>query len=103
MTYIKCIVNKKKLAEALEKSERTITEWQKEGLPVKTSGSRGNENEYDLLDVIEWFFDREADKYWSDKQALEYYRNKANILSSLLNENKIKYNCFSFINQTLVS
>lgn len=54
------LVNKKVLSDILKTSERTLTDWGKEGLPVRESGSRGKQNSYYLPDVIEWVIARAA-------------------------------------------
>src|ERR1700694_2099962 len=51
-------VNQAELAEILGKSDVTIWEWQKEGLPIAKQGVRGTENEYDTADVIAWLEQR---------------------------------------------
>ncbi len=55
------IVNKVRLAKILGKSERTLTEWQKEGMPTKKKGARGQSNTYDTAKVIEWLIKKESD------------------------------------------
>ncbi len=52
-------VNKKELSDILGISERTLTEWQKEGMPIAFDGDRGQSNEYDTAHVIEWYVNRE--------------------------------------------
>lgn len=53
------IVNKSELAEILGKSERTLTTWQKNGLPIEIEGTRGVQHRYNTEDVIAWLLDRE--------------------------------------------
>lgn len=48
-------VNKKQLADIVGVSERTLTEWQEEGLPIARKGMRGEENEYDTAVVFTWY------------------------------------------------
>lgn len=48
------IVSKKELAELLGVSERTLTEWQQKGMPIKIQTARGHANEYDTADVFNW-------------------------------------------------
>jgi phage terminase Nu1 subunit (DNA packaging protein) len=53
------IVNKQQLAAVLGKSERALTEWQKEaGFPIKSKSARGGSNQYDTEAVIEWMIQR---------------------------------------------
>jgi phage terminase Nu1 subunit (DNA packaging protein) len=56
------IVNKKALAETLGVSERSLTHWQKAGMPIKREGAYGAENEYSTADVVRWMVQREAAK-----------------------------------------
>ena len=53
------LVNKFELAEIIGKSERTITTWQKNGMPISVDGKRGEANQYDSQEVIDWFVQRE--------------------------------------------
>ncbi|MAR56943.1 MAG: hypothetical protein CMM93_07145 [Rickettsiales bacterium] len=55
------IVNKKSLAKILGRTERTLTEWQKEGMPIKKNGARGQSNTYDTEHVIDWMIKRASD------------------------------------------
>src|SRR3990172_13341229 len=48
------IVNKHQLADVMGVSERTLSEWQEDGLPIKSVGGRGMENQYETAEVIEW-------------------------------------------------
>lgn len=50
----RCVVNKRELAAIVGVSERTLTEWQEQGLPVELVGGRGLDNQYDTAKVIEW-------------------------------------------------
>lgn len=48
-------VTKAELAELVGRDERTLSRWQKEGMPVLEVGlGRGNENQYDTEEVIAW-------------------------------------------------
>ena len=51
-------VNKRVLADVLGTTERTLTEWQDEGLPIEAKGERGEENSYDTAAVIAWHVQR---------------------------------------------
>lgn len=53
---VKC--NKKVLSKILDISEKTLSEWQKEGLPIFEIGGRGKENLYDVPKVIDWVFNK---------------------------------------------
>lgn len=52
------IVNKKQLSDIVGKSERTLTEWDSQGMPIQHKGGRGRSNEYDTAAVIEWMIQR---------------------------------------------
>lgn len=52
-------VNKKELAEILEVTERTLTEWQKNpNFPIEVVGQRGQKNQYDTGKVIRFMIER---------------------------------------------
>lgn len=53
------IVNKAVLSDIIGKSERTLSTWQKNGMPIKFDGTRGEQNQYETADVINWIVDRE--------------------------------------------
>jgi phage terminase Nu1 subunit (DNA packaging protein) len=53
-------VNKRDLAEILGVSERSLTFWQKSGLPILREGERGEENAYDTAAVVKWMLERAA-------------------------------------------
>ena len=47
------VVSKVELGELVGRDERTLTRWQKDGMPVMEFGQgRGNENQYDTEAVI---------------------------------------------------
>lgn len=88
------IVNKKMLAKILGKTERTLTEWQKEGMPIKKNGARGQSNTYDTEQVIEWLLKRASDtdsemerartrltSAQADKTELEVEQLRGNLIS----------------------
>lgn len=57
------LVNKAELADLLDISERTFTEWQKEGMPIHQAGERrGQEHQYDVAFVHRWIVQRELAK-----------------------------------------
>lgn len=76
------VVNKQKLAEILGISEATLTNWQREGLPMVPRGKTGKSNHYETKEVIGWMLARERGtdltaertrlaKEQADKTALE--------------------------------
>lgn len=52
------MVNKNQLAEIVGVSERTLTDYQQDGMPIASIGGRGMENQYDTAKVIEWLVQR---------------------------------------------
>jgi phage terminase Nu1 subunit (DNA packaging protein) len=57
------LVNKRELAELFDVSERSFTEWQKEGMPIHFAGEqRGQEHQYDVALVHRWIVQRELAK-----------------------------------------
>lgn len=52
------IVNKNQLSDVVGKSERTLTQWQDDGMPIVSVGGRGMDNQYDTARVIEWIVQR---------------------------------------------
>lgn len=54
------IVNKRDLAQILGVSERTLTEWQRQGMPLVLVTGRGSSNQYDTAAVIAWRIAREV-------------------------------------------
>lgn len=77
------IVNKAELAEILGKSERTLTTWQKNGLPIASDGERGSSNFYDVEEVIEWMINREIRRLVGDSEdpegAYDYEKERARL------------------------
>lgn len=66
-------VNKSRLALILGKSERTLTEWQKEGMPLGSRGEkRGQANCYDTEEVINWMMTRASAR--ADDSEIEKHR-----------------------------
>lgn len=56
-------VNKKKLADVMGVSERTLTTWQdEEQMPIARKGVRGEDNEYETEAVIAWHVQRALTK-----------------------------------------
>ncbi|MFP3863240.1 terminase small subunit [Pseudomonas capeferrum] len=54
-------VGKVELGEIIGRDERTLSRWQKDGMPVIEFGvGRGNENQYDTQVVIEWLMRQAA-------------------------------------------
>lgn len=78
------LVNKRTLSEIIGKSERTITTWQKNGLPIAFDGVKGQQNRYETADVIEWLIDRavghgqESDSFDLDSERARLAHHQAN-------------------------
>lgn len=54
-------VSKAELAVIIGRDERTLSRWQRDGMPVAEFGTgRGNENFYDTQAVIEWLLQQAA-------------------------------------------
>lgn len=70
------LVNKRGLADVLGVSERTLTEWQKDGLPISVKAERGGENQYDTTQAIKWMVDKQIErmKLVSPKDRLDNLR-----------------------------
>lgn len=55
-------VSKQAMAEIFGVSERTLTAWQKQGMPIQYDGKRGQRNQYDTAECIEWRFQLRLNK-----------------------------------------
>lgn len=53
------LVNQRQLSEVLGVSQVTLTEWQRQGLPMNAREANGLENEYDTAKVIAWMIQRD--------------------------------------------
>jgi terminase small subunit / prophage DNA-packing protein len=62
------IVNQSELAALIGKSDVTIWEWQKEGLPMQSRGENGQANKYDTERVIDWLVQRAVLKVRDESQ-----------------------------------
>ncbi len=75
------LVNKRELSDILGISERSLTEWQKAGLPVVGyADNRGQANEYDTKEVIAWMIAREVANYVQEKPRDRLDRLKADAI-----------------------
>ena len=84
------ILNKVQLAEILGFSERTLTEWQEEGMPIDRTGVRGQENAYDTAAVVAWMLDRAARKARADNPKDELYRSQKKLIDLNIAEKEHK-------------
>lgn len=55
-------VNKAELSELFGISQRSLTEWQDDGMPILAKGDRGESNQYDVPACIRWWIAREVGK-----------------------------------------
>ena len=75
------LVNKRQLSEILGVSERSLTDWQKEGLPVASyADNRGQANEYESSEVIRWMVQREIEQLNKEKPRDRLDRLKADAI-----------------------
>lgn len=56
------IVNQRELAEILGLTAKSLSLWQRDGLPVKLETENGLANQYDTAEVIAWYVAREVAK-----------------------------------------
>lgn len=86
------IVNKKELAEIFGKSEVTLTQWQKNGLPIKLEAQRGQSHQYDTEDAINWLIRREIGKLTVDDQGRvhDYEAERARLTHHQANKTELE-------------
>lgn len=72
--------NKREVAEILSVSERTLSDWQAEGMPFVERGVRGEENAYDLRAIMEWHTERAVRKIAPETQRDRLARLQADLL-----------------------
>lgn len=69
------LVNKKELSEILDISERTLTEYQKQGMPLLLDAKRGEANQYNTGAVIKWLIEKTVNsKVESARERLDRVR-----------------------------
>lgn len=56
------IVNQREMAEILDVSAKSVSLWQRDGLPIALETENGVENQYDTGAVIRWYVAREVAK-----------------------------------------
>ncbi len=78
------LVNQTELAAILGKSDVTVWEWQKEGLPIESRGQNGQANQYDTEKVIGWLVAREVLKVQNESQRDRLTRLQADKLEQEL-------------------
>ena len=80
------LLNKVQLAECLGFSERALTDWRDEGLPVLHNGSRGEANEYDTAAVVAWLLARERRRASADNPRDDLYRSEKRLKDLMIAE-----------------
>ena len=74
------LVNKAQLADLLGYAERSLTEWQEEGMPIaRRADMRGQANEYDSASVVSWLLERAIRKAKAENPKDELYRSQTRL------------------------
>ena len=82
-------VNKAELAAIVGVTERTLTTWQKQGMPIEHEGERGEENAYDTAAVVTWMVARaEAKAKREETPRDRLARRQADLLDMQLAEKR---------------
>ncbi len=81
-------VNQTELAEIFGKSDVTIWEWQKDGLPMIAQGGSGLANQYDTEACIAWYLAREVAKVSKETSKDRLTRVQADLAELELAERK---------------
>jgi terminase small subunit / prophage DNA-packing protein len=86
------LVNKAELGDILGKSQPTLTTWQKQGMPIHVAGTRGQENLYDTVEVIDWLIRRSLEKVvvGDDGEAINYEAERARLTKAQANHEELK-------------
>lgn len=81
------IVNKAQLADLLGYAERSLTEWQDEGMPVaRRADLRGQANEYNTAEVVAWLLTRAERKARAESPREELYRSQVRLNTLKIDE-----------------
>lgn len=56
------MVNKRELSEVVGVTERTLTTYSKQGMPIAAASARGKASKFDTVDVINWMIQKEVTK-----------------------------------------
>ena len=73
-------VNQTELAAIFGRSDVTIWEWQKDGLPMLAQGANGTQNQYDTEACVAWYVAREVAKVSKETQRDRLARLQADLL-----------------------
>ena len=82
-------LNQQQLAQTLNVSDRTIRQWQNEGLPVELQAHGGNR--YRLSDCIEWVVQRRVsnDLIFEKTRLVRFQADKTELETKLLRTNLV--------------
>ncbi len=84
-------VNKVELAEILGVNERTLSTWQKNGLPIEDRHVHGRENLYDTAKVIQWLIQRHSQNLTrSGGEILDLEAEKARLTKAQADSTELK-------------
>lgn len=87
------LVNKREIAETIGRTERTVTTWMKEGMPVHFQGGRGKETLFDPPEVIAWMIQREVARYLptgEDGEEIVYEIERARLTRAQADHEELK-------------
>lgn len=82
------IIGQSQLAAMFGVTEKTIVEWQDEGMPVELRGQAPRPNEYLAADCIRWYVDREVRKVRAESPRDRVFRLQAEDLELKLAEKR---------------
>jgi|CXWL01.1.fsa_nt_gi phage terminase Nu1 subunit (DNA packaging protein) len=81
------LVNKAQLADLLGYAERSLTDWQDEGMPVaRRADLRGQANEYNTAEVVAWLLTRAERKARAESPREELYRSQVRLNTLKIDE-----------------
>lgn len=87
------LVNKRELAEIVGRTERTLTSWMKDGMPVYHQGGRGKETHFETSEVIAWMLQREVAAYLptgEDGEEIVYEAERARLTKHQADHEELK-------------
>lgn len=82
------IIGQSQLAALFGVTEKTIVEWQDEGMPVELRGQAPRPNEYVAADCVRWYTDREVRKVRAESPRDRVFRLQADELELKLAEKR---------------
>lgn len=72
-------VNAARLADVIGVSTKTVTRWREEGMPRRSAGAAGMEDEYDTAEVIRWMIARETGSKDEDGNVIVFEAERARL------------------------